>query len=61
MEEAEKNFRRVLDCLKTKYENLVRNIRLFWLEEMVETHPCPLLDLPRLLKRKYEKSVGNKI
>ena len=30
MEEAERNFRRVVESIRGKYNNLVKNIRMFW-------------------------------
>ncbi len=47
-----------MESLREKYSNLVRNIRLFWLEEVLESQPLTLLELPRLLMRKYQKAVG---
>jgi hypothetical protein len=61
MEEAERNFKKIVDCIKTKFDNLVKNIRLFWLEEMIEAKSSPLLELPKLLMHKYKKTVGSKV
>jgi hypothetical protein len=59
LEEVERNFRSVVESITGKYNNLIKNIRLFWLEEVVESQPLTLLELPKLLLRKYQKSVGS--
>lgn len=37
------------------------NIRLFWLEEVVQSEPVQLVNLSKLLDRKYHKSIGHKL
>ncbi len=40
---------------------MVRNIKYFWFEEVVENKPLNLLELPKLLQKKYAKNVGNSL
>lgn len=48
LEEVERNFRIMVDGINQRYQNLVKNIRLFWLEEVVQAEPLHFLNLPKL-------------
>lgn len=37
------------------------NIRLFWLEEIVQPEPLQVLNVSKLFERKYHKAVGHKL
>ena len=61
MEELQRNYTRMLEHLTLKYQNLVRNIKLYWFEQMMEVQPTPVLDFPRLLLNKYNRNIGSTI
>ena len=48
LEEVKRNFRIMVDGINQRYQNLVKNIRLFWLEEVVQAEPLHFLNLPKL-------------
>ena len=50
-----------MEQLRSKYQNLVRNIKLYWFEEVMEVQPLPVLDLPKLLMKKYSRAIGSTI
>ena len=50
-----------MDQLNTKYQNLIRNIKLYWLEEIVEVKRGPVLQLPKVINQKYQKAIGKQI
>lgn len=61
LEEVERNFKIMVDGINQRYQNLVKNIRLFWLEEVVQAEPLHFLNLPKLFEKKYHKAIGHKL
>jgi len=61
LEEVDRNFRIMLDGINQRYQNLVKNIKLFWLEEVVQAEPLHFLNLPKLFEKKYHKAIGHKL
>ena len=39
----------------------MQNIRLFWLEEIVQHDTLHMLNLSKMLERKYRKTIGHKL
>ena len=51
----------IVQNMQKRYENLVKNIRLFWLEEIVQHDDLHMLNLSKMLQRKYHKAIGHKL
>ena len=51
----------ILQNMQKRYESLVQNIRLFWLEEIVQHDDLHMLNLSKMLERKYHKAIGHKL